>query len=65
MKRIAIKMPFNALREISDEDEAEGSDDEEESELDPDNEPVVIKPTRPPKKSGPKELAAEHAKHVN
>lgn len=52
--------------DLPDEEEPEESDDdEEEPEIDPDNQPVIVKPIRPAKKSGPKELAAEHAKHAN
>lgn len=52
--------------DLPDEDEAEeGDDEEEEPELDPDNQPVIVKSIRPAKKSGPKELAAEHARPSN
>ena len=50
--------------DLPDEEEAEESD-EEEPELDPDNEPAVIAPKRPAKKSGPKELATFHEQHPN
>lgn len=46
-------------------DEEEEESDEEEPELDPDNEPAVVKPQRPAKKSGPKELATFHEQHPN
>ena len=50
--------------DLPDEEEEEESD-EEEPELDPDNEPAVIAPKRPAKKSGPKELAEFHEQHPN
>jgi hypothetical protein len=46
-------------------DDGEPEDDEDEEELDPDNVPATVKPQRPAKKSGPKELAEFHAQQPN
>ena len=47
------------------DEEDESDEQEEEPDLDPDNEPVIVKPLRPSKKSGPKDLAAFHAAQPN